>query len=208
MRSPPSATPTAATTNASRACSAASIPPSALTIAPSPSCSASALAPSPNRNWRLPLRWPMSPSRRPLFHRPLFPNWLRSVPVPHLLRTGIIERVSFCRVPFSMRILLTTFGSYGDLYPYLSLGGELRRRGHQVTLATSAVYRPKVESAGLSFHPVRPDVSLDDRQLLAYVMDAKRGSERIVRYLASSVRDSYDDVYDVAAGADLVLTHP
>jgi UDP:flavonoid glycosyltransferase YjiC (YdhE family) len=107
-----------------------------------------------------------------------------------------------------MRILLSTFGSYGDLYPYLALGGELRRRGHEVTLASSAIYRPKVEAAGLSFHPVRPDVSLDDRELLAYVMDAKRGSERIVRYLASSVRDSYGDVLDAASGADLILTHP
>lgn len=107
-----------------------------------------------------------------------------------------------------MRILLTTFGSYGDLFPYLALGSELRRRGHQVTIATSAVYQAKVEAVGLGFRPVRPDVSLDDREMLAYVMDAQRGSERVVRYLASVVRESYEDTLDAANWADLIVTHP
>ncbi|HEY1243042.1 MAG TPA: glycosyltransferase [Bryobacteraceae bacterium] len=107
-----------------------------------------------------------------------------------------------------MRILLTTFGSYGDLFPYLALGAELRRRGHEVTLATSAGYQAKVEAAGLGFHAVRPDASLDDREMLAYVMDARRGSERVVRYVASIVRESYEDTFEAANWADLIVTHP
>ena len=107
-----------------------------------------------------------------------------------------------------MRILLTTFGSYGDLFPYLALGRELHRRGHEVTVATSAVYQSKVAAVGLGFRPVRPDVSLDDREMLAYVMDAQRGSERVVRYLASVVRESYEDTLDAASWADLIVTHP
>ncbi|MEQ1946901.1 MAG: glycosyltransferase, partial [Bryobacteraceae bacterium] len=106
------------------------------------------------------------------------------------------------------RIFLSTFGSFGDLYPYLALGAKLRARGHSVTLATSESYRTKIESEGLQFHAVRPDVSLEDREMLAYVMDAKRGTERIVRYLASIVRDSYHDVAAPAAEADLIVTHP
>jgi rhamnosyltransferase subunit B len=111
-------------------------------------------------------------------------------------------------VPARVRILFNTFGSYGDLYPYLALGGELRRRGHDVAIATSALYRSKVESSGLTFHPVRPDVSFDDRELLAYVMDAKRGSERIIRFLSSSVRESYADLVELVSQADRVVTHP
>lgn len=106
------------------------------------------------------------------------------------------------------RILFSTFGSYGDLYPYLALGNEMRARGHEVTLATSETYRARVEAEGLRFHSVRPDVSLEDREMLAYVMDAKHGTERIVRYLASIVRDSYHDIEPVAAEADLIVTHP
>jgi len=107
-----------------------------------------------------------------------------------------------------VRILLSTFGSYGDLFPFLAVGDELRRRGHQVTVATSALYRSKIDSTGLGFHPVRPDVAFDDQQVLAYVMDAKHGSERIIRYLASSVRDSYEDILGPAEYSDLIVTHP
>jgi len=78
------------------------------------------------------------------------------------------------------RILITTVGSYGDLYPYLAVGKELRRRGHAVTIASSPAYRAKVEAEGLAFHAVRPDIDLGNRELLAYVMDARRGSERVV----------------------------
>ncbi len=106
------------------------------------------------------------------------------------------------------RILITTFGSFGDLHPYLAVGTELRRRGHDVTIATSAFYRPKVEQEGLAFHAVRPDMDPGDRELLAYVMDAKQGSERIVRYLAGLVRESYADTVEVARNSDLIVTHP
>ena len=132
----------------------------------------------------------------------------RTAPRPAGLPGCCFRKVNLQAPSIGVRILLTTFGSYGDLYPYMAAGGELRRRGHEVTLATSALYRAKVESAGLHFHAVRPDVSLNDRELLAYVMDARRGSERIVRYLASVVRDSYEDVLPAAAAADAILTHP
>jgi hypothetical protein len=88
------------------------------------------------------------------------------------------------------RILFNTFGSYGDIHPYMAIGIELRRRGHAVTIATSASYAAKIASEGLAFHAVRPDVSLEDNALLAYVMDARHGSERVVRYLSSEVRAS------------------
>lgn len=106
------------------------------------------------------------------------------------------------------RILFTTFGSFGDLYPYLALGVALRNRGHQAAIATSAVYRARVEAEGLAFHPVRPDVSLDDRVLLEYVFDARRGSERVLRFMASAVRESYEDTLQAAGHADVVVTHP
>lgn len=106
------------------------------------------------------------------------------------------------------RILLSTFGSFGDLYPYLALGMELQQRGHGVTIATSAVYRDQVETLGLGFHRVRPDISLDDREAIAYVMDARHGAERLLRYLAAGARESYEDVLPAAERADIIGTHP
>lgn len=106
------------------------------------------------------------------------------------------------------RILLTALGSYGDLHPYLALGVELRRRGHQVTLATSAGYAAKVRTEELDFIAVRPDISLADSAMLSYVMDARRGTERVVRFLGSLIRESYQDTLAAVKQADLMVTHP
>ena len=106
------------------------------------------------------------------------------------------------------RILLATLGSYGDLHPYIAIGIELRRRGHRVTLATSAGYEAKIRAEELEFVAVRPDISLEDGAMLSYVMDARRGPERVVRFLAAEIRKSYQDTLGPAKASDLVVTHP
>src|SRR5690242_16093270 len=106
------------------------------------------------------------------------------------------------------RVLLTTLGSYGDLYPYIAVGIELRHLGHAVLIATSASYRDKVESAGLEFAPVRPDFSLDDAALIRGFFDPWRGTERVVRAICSVVRETYEDTVAAARGCDAIVTHP
>ena len=106
------------------------------------------------------------------------------------------------------RVLLTTLGSYGDLYPYIAVGIELRRLGHAVLIATSASHREKVESAGLEFAPVRPDFSLDDAALIRGFFDPWRGTERVVRAICSVVRETYQDTLAAARDCDAIVTHP
>ena len=48
-------------------------------------------------------------------------------------------------------VLLATFGSLGDLHPFIAVGQALRTRGVEARIATSAEYRPAVEGAGLQF---------------------------------------------------------
>ena len=52
------------------------------------------------------------------------------------------------------RAILLTFGSHGDVHPFLGLGVALRRRGWEVTLATNAHFSDLIERHGLSPHPV------------------------------------------------------
>ena len=53
------------------------------------------------------------------------------------------------------KIVVTTWGSLGDLHPYMAIALGLQKRGHDVVVATSSCYRQKIESLGLSFRPVR-----------------------------------------------------
>jgi UDP:flavonoid glycosyltransferase YjiC (YdhE family) len=108
------------------------------------------------------------------------------------------------------RIVLNTFGSFGDLHPYLALAIELKRRGHRPVVATSEVYRTKVEAEGIEFAAVRPDVGelMGQTEFLNKIWDAKHGSQYLLRdYLLPKVAQAYEDLSPVCEGADLLVTH-
>lgn len=106
------------------------------------------------------------------------------------------------------RIVLSTFGSHGDLNPFLAIGRGLEARGHSVVVAASPVYRGDVERLGLEHAPVRPDLDTADVKTLERAMDPRWGAEVIVRELLMPViRDSYADLETAAAGADLIVSH-
>ena len=108
------------------------------------------------------------------------------------------------------RIILNTFGSFGDLHPYLALGIGLKQRGHQAVIATSEVYRAKAEGEGLEFQPVRPDVGelLGNEKFIQKLWDPKRGTEHLIReYIMPRVAQGYEDLLAICRGADLLLTH-
>src|SRR5262245_36386784 len=108
-----------------------------------------------------------------------------------------------------MRVLITSFGSYGDLNPYLGLGLALKARGHRPLLAMIPGYRAHVENAGLEFHPTGPDGDPSDRQLLARIMDPMRGAEYLMRHLMMPIlRQTYDDLSEAARNTDVVVSHP
>jgi rhamnosyltransferase subunit B len=111
----------------------------------------------------------------------------------------------------SMRIVLATFGSLGDLHPYLAVAHELRARGHAVVIATHPSYRARVEGDGLGFAPVRPDQDAfgDPTSWTARANDSRGGSEYVIRrLLLPHLANSCEDTLRAAAGADVLVSHP
>ncbi len=108
------------------------------------------------------------------------------------------------------RIVLTTFGSLGDLHPYIAVALGLQARGHEAVIATTRHYRQRIEAQGIGFHAVRPDgPDLDaERDAMRRIMDARKGSEYVVReLLMPALRESYEDVLAAARRADLLVSH-
>src|SRR5512146_3382257 len=106
-------------------------------------------------------------------------------------------------------ILIHPFGSYGDIHPYMGLALELQRRGHQPVIATSSIYRQKIEAEGLAFRSIRPDLPRIDRELMRKVFDRRKGTEFIFRHiLMPNLRDSYQDLAAAAGHPDVIITHP
>lgn len=114
-------------------------------------------------------------------------------------------------MPSSKRIVFATFGSLGDLYPYVAVAQELARRGHHPVIATFEEFRENVETAGVGFAPMRPDMTRfgDKAALMEKLVDPWRGPELMIRGMfMPHLRESYEDLSRACRGADLLVTHP
>jgi UDP:flavonoid glycosyltransferase YjiC (YdhE family) len=108
------------------------------------------------------------------------------------------------------RIVLTTFGSLGDVHPYIAIALGLQARGHEAVIATSGYFRQKIEALGIGFRAVRPDhPDVDtDTALMRRIMDRRKGPECVIREVMMPVlRESYTDTLAAAEGADLLVSH-
>ena len=111
-----------------------------------------------------------------------------------------------------MRIVIHTFGSFGDIHPYMALALELQARGHAPVIATSEVYREKIEAAGLQLVAVRPNLPQPGDQaaeLIGKIMEPRDGGRFLMQEVVyPAVRDGYSDLLEAVADADLLVTHP
>ena len=53
-----------------------------------------------------------------------------------------------------MRIVLSTWGSTGDVQPFLGLSERLLKAGHEIRVCTSGIYRDRFAKRGLDFYEV------------------------------------------------------
>lgn len=114
--------------------------------------------------------------------------------------------------PPPTKVVLATFGTHGDLHPFLALALALRARGVEPVLAAAGVFREKVEAEGIAFRPMRPDVEvvaerlgMEPRQLARAV--AARPEFLLQQIVLPSLRESYDDALAITADAAMVVTH-
>jgi len=111
------------------------------------------------------------------------------------------------------RVVMATIGSLGDLHPYIALALEMKKRFIEPVIATSNIYRQKIESLGIEFHPIRPDMpeqgTPDYLEMMERVVEPNRGMEYLFKsMLVPAVRDMYEDLSAAIEDADLLVTHP
>ncbi len=106
------------------------------------------------------------------------------------------------------RIVISTYGSLGDLYPYLAIGQALVAQGHKVTIAGGSSLQTKVEAMGFAFAPLRPNLDLNDRHTMKAAMDLRTGSRTLARKLVFPyIRENYEDLTQAVQQADLLINH-
>ena len=105
------------------------------------------------------------------------------------------------------KIVIAAYGSLGDLHPMLALALELRGRGHEIVINTLEVYREKIDRLGFEFYPLRPSFDPEDRELAKRMMDAKKGTERLVlEILMPNLKPMYEDLTAAVEGADALIS--
>jgi rhamnosyltransferase subunit B len=106
------------------------------------------------------------------------------------------------------RIVITTWGSLGDLYPYIAVALGLKALGHDVILGTGECYRRTIEELGLRFRAVRPDCTwLSDSKAVRRIAHPRWGLIRAAQMVLAALRESYADTLAAAEGADLLVSN-
>jgi len=90
-----------------------------------------------------------------------------------------------------LNFLLPTFGSAGDVHPFIALGITLRSRGHQATLITNPLFQPLIERLGLQF--VGLGSAEQARAALADpdIWHPRKGVRQVMRIVAPTVAQLY-----------------
>ncbi|MFY1694744.1 glycosyltransferase [Solwaraspora sp. WMMA2101] len=118
----------------------------------------------------------------------------------------------------TVRVLIVTVGSRGDVQPYLALGTGLRAAGHDVTLATCARFRSFVTDHGLTYGHLGDEILqlLDSAAGRAAMEDTTgllgsiRTNIRLARQANPINRGLLADVWQAARQADpeVIVYHP
>lgn len=106
------------------------------------------------------------------------------------------------------RIVITTYGTLGDLLPYIAIAIELKQRGHEVVIATSELYRSKVEVEGIEFYALRPNFEPgQNKEVFKRATDSRDGLKYLIcELILPHIKDTYNDLMQAVNGADLLVT--
>ena len=96
-----------------------------------------------------------------------------------------------------MKVLLTSHGSTGDIYPVISLGHALVEAGHQVRFATVSLFRDEVESAGIDFVYLPPDWNQDEFARVMRHLTRTKNALDVLRIIYSESLPYFDEIIEV-----------
>lgn len=90
-----------------------------------------------------------------------------------------------------MRILIMALGSLGDNLPFMALGAELARRGHEVRLYGNGYFQRHAEERGLHFTPTSEAAEYELFLNSPAATDPKEGMRKVAAGVMAGVETSY-----------------
>jgi sterol 3beta-glucosyltransferase len=106
-----------------------------------------------------------------------------------------------------MKIIIPTIGTRGDVQPYIALSLGLQKAGHDVTLASHPCMRGLVESYGVDFAPMGPDIDIghEAAMIRANAPHFMIGFMRVMKFSFAMLEQSHSGLLETCRGKDLVI---
>ncbi|MCI3918715.1 glycosyltransferase [Paenibacillus sp. TRM 82003] len=110
-----------------------------------------------------------------------------------------------------MRIRMLTLGTRGDVQPFVALGVELRRRGHDVAVCTAVNFEGFVRGHGVDFVPIRADFlkftqSEEGKKMLGgNPLEIMKNMKKLIYPMMETM---LEDSWTAARDADVLIYHP
>ncbi len=106
-----------------------------------------------------------------------------------------------------MKFILPTIGSRGDVQPYIALASALQEAGDEAVVATHPCMRSLVESYGVQFAPVGPDIDIG---LEAAAIQERSpnfivGMMRVMKFSFGILENAHQDILALCKNADAVI---
>lgn len=108
-----------------------------------------------------------------------------------------------------MKVLIYTFGTQGDVQPYLALARRLTGGGHEAAICTAAGYRELVEGAGVRYLHMNNDMLQLIRDTMPQ-MSGPQDAPKLIRAMGSAQRSALQDQWAAAEeyGPSIIVYHP
>ena len=107
------------------------------------------------------------------------------------------------------RIVITSYGSSGDLNPFLALGIGLRARGHDVLFAVEESFHAVIMQAGFATYHLTGDIetalALSSRRIFGRLTPFASVRTIVDRYILPTLRPKVVELLDACVGADLLV---
>ena len=108
------------------------------------------------------------------------------------------------------KIAMFTMGTRGDVQPYIYLSKGLMKAGFDVTLGTHPCWKNLVESFGVHFEPVGPDIDIEEETSIirGKSSNAMMSLLKTMNFIMKIIEGSSKEVYEICKGKDLIIvTH-
>jgi len=102
-----------------------------------------------------------------------------------------------------MKVFLVTRGSHGDIYPYLAVATELKKRGHEVTLSLPEIFEKEAKASGVNYLLQQSD---DINGMLEDAAQTSQSTTSILKWVKRVIDKQFEQFVPVLQQHDILVS--